>query len=91
MTFESEYLGEFEFMYENILGYETGSRTGSIDEKMKKSEIENLVQVYLLDMHKAAGLMKQKMYSEHEIFGVPKCSWKENVNPLKTTKPVRRT
>jgi hypothetical protein len=36
MTFEFVYLGEFKFIFENILGYETESQTGSIDEKKKK-------------------------------------------------------
>jgi hypothetical protein len=40
MTFEFEYFGEFVFIIENILCYETGSQMGSID-----AEIENLVQV----------------------------------------------
>ncbi len=39
MTFEFEYLSEFEFVFKNILDYETGS----IDEK--KTGVENLVQV----------------------------------------------
>ncbi len=34
MTFEFEYPSEFEFIFENILGYETGSQMGWL---MKKS------------------------------------------------------
>jgi hypothetical protein len=45
MTFEFEYLGEFTFKFETFLDPETGSQTGSIDEK--KTEVENLMQVYL--------------------------------------------
>jgi hypothetical protein len=33
ITFEFEYLSKFEFILENLLGYETGSQMGSIDKK----------------------------------------------------------
>ncbi len=42
MTFEFEYLGKFEFTFENILGYKTESKRVE-----KKNEVENLVHVYL--------------------------------------------
>jgi hypothetical protein len=40
MTVAFDYLGEFEFIFKNILGYQkTGSQMGSIDEKKLKSKI----------------------------------------------------
>jgi hypothetical protein len=33
VTFEFEYPGEFKFIFENILDYETGSQMRSIEEK----------------------------------------------------------
>jgi hypothetical protein len=39
MTFEFEYLGEFTFKFKNFLYPETGSQTGSIDEKKLRSKI----------------------------------------------------
>ncbi len=44
MTFEIEYLGEFGFVFENILDYDTVSQMGSFE---GKTEVENLVQVPL--------------------------------------------
>jgi hypothetical protein len=35
VTFEFEYLGKFEFIFEKILSYETGSQMGSIFERKK--------------------------------------------------------
>ncbi len=46
ITFEFEYLSKFEFILENLLGYETGSQMGSIDKK-KTINVKNLVQMYL--------------------------------------------
>ncbi len=40
-----EYLGEFDFIFETNLGYESGDRVGAFDEK--KTEVKNLMQVYL--------------------------------------------
>jgi hypothetical protein len=45
MNFKFEYLDEFKFILKNVLGYETGSQMGLIKEK--KTEVENLVQMYL--------------------------------------------
>jgi hypothetical protein len=44
MTFKFGNLGDFKFIFENISGYETRSQMGEIDEK---TEVKNLVQVYL--------------------------------------------
>ena len=40
-----EYLGEFDFIFETNLGYESGDQVGAFDEK--KTKVENLVEVYL--------------------------------------------
>jgi hypothetical protein len=45
MTFEFEYLGDFEFIFENNLGSWLGDQELAFDEK--KLNVENLVQVYL--------------------------------------------
>ena len=45
MTFEFEYLGDFEFIFENNLGSWSGDQELAFDEK--KTNVENLVQVYL--------------------------------------------
>jgi hypothetical protein len=45
LTFEFEYLGEFEFIFENNLGSWSGDQKLDFDEK--KTNVENLVQVYL--------------------------------------------
>ncbi len=45
MTFKFEYLSEFEFIFENNLGAWLGAQELAFDEK--KTNIENLVQVYL--------------------------------------------
>ncbi len=34
-----EYLGEFDFIFETNLGYESGDRVGAFDEKKPKSKI----------------------------------------------------
>jgi hypothetical protein len=34
-----EYLGEFDFIFETNLGYESGNRVGAFDEKKQKSKI----------------------------------------------------
>ncbi len=47
MTFEFKYLGEFEFIIENNLGSWSGDEEHAFDEK--KTNVENLVQVYLSD------------------------------------------
>jgi hypothetical protein len=39
MTFESEYLGGFEFIFENNLGPETGDQAGFFDEKTSGRKI----------------------------------------------------
>ncbi len=46
MTFEFEYLGDFEFIFENNLGSWSGDQELAFDEK-KKTNVENLMQVYL--------------------------------------------
>jgi hypothetical protein len=43
MIFEFEYLGEFEFIFEIILGCESGAHMGSIHEQ--KIELKNLEQM----------------------------------------------
>jgi hypothetical protein len=45
MTFKFEYLGEFEFIFENNLGAWSWAQELAFDEK--KMKVENLVQVYL--------------------------------------------
>ncbi len=45
MTIEFEYLGEFKFIFENNLGSWSGDQKLAFDEK--KTNVENLVQVYL--------------------------------------------
>ncbi len=45
LTFEFEYLGEFEFIFENNLGFWSGDQKLAFGEK--KTNVENLVQVYL--------------------------------------------
>ncbi len=40
-----EYLGKFDFIFKTNLEYESGDRVGAFDEK--KTEVKNLVQVYL--------------------------------------------
>jgi hypothetical protein len=45
MTSEFDYIGELEFVFENILGSGSGDQVGSFDEK--KLEVEKLVKVYL--------------------------------------------
>ncbi len=45
MTFEFEYLGDIEFIFENNLGSWSGDQELAFDEK--KMNVENLVQVYL--------------------------------------------
>jgi hypothetical protein len=40
-----EYLGEFDFIFETNLEYESGDRVGAFEEK--KTEVKNLVQVHL--------------------------------------------
>ncbi len=45
MTFKLEYLGDFEFIFENNLGSWSGDQELAFDEK--KTNVENLVQVYL--------------------------------------------
>ncbi len=42
---EFEYLGEVDFIFETNLGYELRDQVGAFDEK--KTEVKNLVQVYL--------------------------------------------
>jgi hypothetical protein len=44
MTFEFDYLSEFEFKFENNLGLESGDQERA-DEK--KTKVKNMVQVYL--------------------------------------------
>ncbi len=44
MTFEFEYLGEFEFIFENNLGYESWHQEGAFDGEIE-TEVGNLVQV----------------------------------------------
>jgi hypothetical protein len=44
MTFEFEYLGELEFLFENNLGSWSGDQELAFDEK---KSVKNLVQVYL--------------------------------------------
>ncbi len=41
MTYLIEYLGEFDFIFEIILDYESGDQMGSFD--AKKTTIENLM------------------------------------------------
>jgi hypothetical protein len=45
MTFEFKCLGEFKFIFENNLEYWSGDQKRAFDEK--KTNVENLVQVYL--------------------------------------------
>ncbi len=45
MTFKFEYLGEFEFIFENNLGAWSWAQELAFDEK--KMKFENLVQVYI--------------------------------------------
>jgi hypothetical protein len=45
MTFKFEYLGEYEFIFENNLGAWSGAQELAFYEK--KTNVENLVQVYL--------------------------------------------
>jgi hypothetical protein len=45
MTFEFEYLGKFELVFEKNLGSEARNQVGSFDGK--KTEVKNLTQVYL--------------------------------------------
>ncbi len=45
MTFKFEYLGKFEFIFENNLGAWSWAQELAFDEK--KNKVKNLVQVYL--------------------------------------------
>jgi hypothetical protein len=42
LTYLIEYLGEFEFIFENILDYESGDQMGSFDAKKSPSKISCL-------------------------------------------------
>ncbi len=42
MTYLIEYLGEFEFIYETVLGYVTGDQMGSFEAEKTKSKISRL-------------------------------------------------
>ncbi len=42
MTYLIEYLGEFEFIYETVLGYVSGDQKGSFEAKKTKSKISRL-------------------------------------------------
>ncbi len=42
VTYLIEYLGEFEFIFETILDYESGDQMGSFDEKKQPSKISCL-------------------------------------------------
>jgi hypothetical protein len=37
VTYLSEYLGEFEFIFETVLGYVSGDQMGSFEAKKKRS------------------------------------------------------
>jgi hypothetical protein len=39
VTYVSEYLGEFEFIFENVLDYESGDQMGTLDAKKITIEI----------------------------------------------------
>jgi hypothetical protein len=47
MTFKFEYLGKLNFILKYIVGSESGDQERAFDEK--KTEVENLMQVYLSD------------------------------------------
>jgi hypothetical protein len=50
MTFEFVYLGEFKFIFENILGYTTESQTGSTDEKKRGRKSRASIPLTPLDL-----------------------------------------
>ncbi len=39
MIFEFKYVGEFKFIFENYVGYESGDQEGAFDERIQKSKI----------------------------------------------------
>jgi hypothetical protein len=55
VTYLIEYLGEFEFIFETVLGYVSGDQMGSFEEKKTKSKISRL------------GTFKQKVKSWYSV------------------------
>ncbi len=47
VTYLIEYLGKFEFIFETILGYESGDQMGTFD---AKNAIENLMLGHLIEL-----------------------------------------
>jgi hypothetical protein len=43
VTYLIEYLGEFKFIFETILDYESGYKMGSFEKRTQKNAVENLM------------------------------------------------